>query len=61
MSPCDESNMHQKFNWGYVDLHALANWETEGAEIRGMPKEKEIEEIIRADGPDGDDEEEEEK
>lgn len=53
--------MHQKFNWGYVDLHALANWETEGAEIRGMPKEKEIEEIIRADGPDGDDEEEEEK
>lgn len=53
MKPCDETNMYQKFNWGYVNVQLLANWETEGAKIRGMPNEKEIEEIKRADGPVG--------
>lgn len=45
--------MYQKFNWGYVNVQQLANWDTEGATIRGMPKENEIDEIIRADGPIG--------
>lgn len=53
MTRCSESDMHQKFNWGYVNVQQLANWDTEGATIRGMPKEKEIDEIIRADGPIG--------
>lgn len=53
MSRCDESDMHQKFNWGYVNVQQLANWETEGAAIRGLSKKKEIDEILRADGPIG--------
>lgn len=34
MSECNATNIYQKFNWGYVNIKALANWETEGRKIR---------------------------
>lgn len=34
MAQCNAVDIHQKFNWGYVNVKALANWETEGRRIR---------------------------
>lgn len=38
MSPCNDSDFYQKFNWGHVcDVKALANWEKEGRPEKPYP------------------------
>ena len=33
MSPCNSNDIHQKFNWGYVEIKKLTNWDDEGRKV----------------------------